>query len=100
MFKPIDTLIHSPLRLSIVSILANSGKTDFNQILAVTGATKGNVSVQLQKLRNAGYIDIHKTFKKNYPHTSCTITAKGKKAFEAYVISIRSYIESGMGNQK
>lgn len=93
MFKPLDTVIHSPLRLSIISLLASVNRADFNYILTATGATKGNVSVQLKKLKKAGYIDIRKTFKKNYPHTSCSITAAGRKAFDDYVRSIQSYIQ-------
>ena len=94
MFKPLDNLIHSPLRLSIISLLCTVKSADFNYILEVTEATRGNVSVQLQKLKAAGYIEIRKSYKKNYPHTSCKITNKGKEAFANYVQSIKTYIQT------
>jgi len=84
--------LHSQLRLSIVSILISVEEADFNFIKESTGATSGNISIQIKKLQNAGYIDVKKTFKDNYPNTSLSITRKGIKAFEKYVNSLKNYI--------
>ncbi len=85
MFKELDPLLHSQLRLSIVSLLMGLKSATFNFIVEQTGATKGNISVQLKKLAEAGYIEIDKTFNENFPLTTCKITVKGRDAFEKYV---------------
>lgn len=91
-YKNLDPLLHAPLRLSIVSALVARGKLDFNELKDTTEATKGNLSVQLKKLKEAGYINIIKGFKNNYQHTLVEITEKGLDAFEQYVETIRKYI--------
>ena len=93
MFKDLDPLLHSQLRLSIVSLLVSLESADFNYLLKETGATKGNISVQINKLKEAGYIEVTKSFKNNYPLTTCKLTEKGLKAFESYVAAINSYIK-------
>jgi DNA-binding MarR family transcriptional regulator len=92
MFKELDPLLHSQLRLSIVSILISVDQSDFNFIKQQTGATSGNISIQIKKLQEAGYIRVEKSFKNNYPHTTLSITKKGIDAFEAYVDNLKSYI--------
>lgn len=92
MFKPLDPLLNSELRLAIMSILIGLEKADFKFLKEHTKATSGNLSVQLKKLKDANYIDIEKTFKNNYPHTTCKITEKGIAAFEQYVDAIKQYI--------
>ncbi len=92
MFKPLDPLLHSELRLAVISLLVGLGEADFGYLKNETGATAGNLSVQLQKLSEAGYISIEKTFKGNYPLTTCSITKQGIIAFENYVKSIKTYI--------
>ena len=57
-----------------------------------TTATAGNLSVQIQKLKDAGYIDVTKQFKDNYPQTICKITSKGVNAFEQYVKALNEYL--------
>ena len=94
MFQPLDPLIHSPLRLAIISLLSNVKQADFNYIKEVTNATNGNISTQIQKLKEAGYITVKKTFKDNYPNTSCALTKNGQEAFTNYVLSIQSYIQN------
>ncbi len=69
MYKELDPILHSPLRLAIVSLLMKEGELDFNTLKDKTGATSGNISVQLKKLEEAGYIEIEKSFRNNYPHT-------------------------------
>lgn len=75
-----------------MSILIGVKQADFNYFLEKTGATRGNLSVQLTKLKEAGYIQVEKSFKDNYPHTVCKITVKGRQAFEAYVDAIKLYL--------
>jgi predicted transcriptional regulator len=93
-FESLDPLLHSQLRLAIVSLLIGVQEAEFNYIKEKTGATAGNLSVQINKLKDAGYLDVQKTFKDNYPLTICKITRKGINAFEAYVSAIKSYIDA------
>ena len=81
MFKDLDPLLHNQLRLSIMSLLMNVESAEFNFLLEQTKATKGNISVQISKLKEAGYIEVKKSFRKNYPLTTCKITSKGIEAF-------------------
>jgi DNA-binding MarR family transcriptional regulator len=93
MFKPLDPLLHSELRLAVISILISVKEAEFSYIKEKTGATSGNLSVQLTKLQDANYIKIEKSFKDNYPLTTCSITKIGIKAFEDYVDILKSYIK-------
>ncbi|MGM0579711.1 MAG: winged helix-turn-helix domain-containing protein [Bacteroidota bacterium] len=93
MFEPLDPLLHSQLRLAVMSLLMNVEQADFNFIKEKTDATSGNLSVQVNKLKDAGYIKVDKAFKDNYPHTTCRITDKGIDAFETYLNALRSYIK-------
>ena len=95
MFKDLDPILHSQLRLSIVSILMSVEEADFNFIKESTGATSGNISIQVKKLQDAGYIEVKKTFKNNYPNTTLSITKKGIAAFETYVNDLKKYINPG-----
>ena len=92
MFKPLDPLLHSELRLAVMSILMSVDEADFVYLKEQTKATAGNLSVQLDKLSNAGYIEIQKGFQGKKPRTTCRITDKELKAFEEYVEALRSYI--------
>lgn len=92
MFKPLDPLLHSELRLAVMSILMTVDEADFVYLKEQTKATAGNLSVQLDKLSSAGYIEIQKGFQGKKPRTTCRITDKGLKAFEDYVEALRSYI--------
>ncbi len=93
MFKELDPLLHSQLRLAVVSFLVSKGDwSDFNELKDVTRATSGNLSIQLKKLEEAGYVKMKKGFRKNYPHTTVGITKTGIEAFEAYVEALREYI--------
>jgi len=91
-FKDLDPVLHSQLRLAIVSLLMNSQEAEFTAIKERTNATAGNLSVQINKLREAGYIEVLKDFKDNYPHTLCKITATGREAFGNYVKSLQTYL--------
>lgn len=92
MFKDLDPLLHSQLRLSIVSILMSVDEANFNFIKDETQSTSGNLSIQIKKLQEAGYIEVKKTFINKYPNTSLSITRKGIEAFEDYVDNLKNYI--------
>ncbi len=92
MYNDLDPILHSQLRLSIMSLLMTAEEIDFNYIREVTGATNGNISVQIKKLQEAGYIEVKKSFKNNYQHTALYKTGKGIAAFEKYVEDLRNYI--------
>ena len=93
MLKALDPVLHSQLRLAVMSLLAGVREAEFTWLREKTGATAGNLSVQLGKLTDAGYITVHKSFRGNYPLTTCSITPKGVSAFEQYVKDIRTYLE-------
>ena len=93
MFKELDPILHSQLRLSVMSLLISVKQAEFIFIKEKTNATAGNLRVQVQKLKEAGYIDVIKEFKDNYPNTSCKITKKGIAAFEDYVKTLQEYLQ-------
>ena len=93
MFQPLDPLLHSELRLAIMSLLISADEAEFPYIKEQTGATAGNLSVQVEKLSAAGYIAVEKTFKGRRPCTICRITPAGLKAFEDYVEALKSYLK-------
>jgi len=97
MFRELDPLLHSQLRLSIMSLLIGVKSATFTFLLEKTGATRGNISVQLKKLEEAGYIEIDKSFRDNYPLTTCKIKPKGVEAFEKYVDTLRDYLGNKEG---
>ena len=92
MFKDLDPILHSQLRLAVMSLLIGVKEAEFTFLREQTNATAGNLSVQIQKLKEAGYIDVIKQFKDNYPQTLCKITPQGIKAFESYVDSLKAYL--------
>ena len=92
MFKDLDPLLHSQLRLSVMSILIGVKEAEFSYLKEKTNSTAGNLSVQINKLADADYISIKKTFRDNYPLTTCKITPTGIKAFETYVQNIQQYL--------
>lgn len=92
-FKPLDPLLHSQLRLAVMSLLISVEEAEFTFLKEETNSTAGNLSVQLDKLEKAGYIAIEKSFRGKRPLTTCKITSNGLKAFEAYVENLKKYIE-------
>ena len=92
MFKDLDPLLHSQLRLAIMSLLISLESAEFTFIKEKTNSTAGNLSVQLDKLSEAGYLMIDKSFRGKKPLTTCRITKKGIKAFEEYVAVLKQYI--------
>jgi DNA-binding MarR family transcriptional regulator len=91
-FKDLDPILHSQLRLAVMSLLISVKEAEFTFLKEKTNATAGNLSVQVQKLKEAGYIEVTKQFKDNYPQTTCKITQKGVEAFEQYVKTLQEYI--------
>ena len=91
-FVKLDPLLHSELRLAVMSTLLSLEEADFVSLREATGATAGNLSVQLDKLSEAGYITVEKGFAGKKPRTVCRITDVGKKAFAEYVEALKSYL--------
>jgi DNA-binding transcriptional ArsR family regulator len=92
MFRELDPLLHNQLRLSIMSLLISVESAEFNFLLEKTKSSAGNLSVQINKLKEADYIDVKKSFRNNYPLTTCRITPKGIDAFEKYVEALQDYL--------
>jgi len=90
--KELDPLLHSQLRLAVMSVLMNLAEADFVYLREKTGATAGNLSVQLEKLSAAGYIEVEKGFVGKKTRTLCRVTAAGRRAFEEYVETLKEYL--------
>ena len=95
MFPALDPLLHSELRLAVISLLMSVDEADFTYIKEQTGATSGNLSVQIDKPTAAGYITVEKGFKGKMPRTTCRITPSGMEAFKNYVKALKKYISAG-----
>lgn len=91
-YKDLDPLLHSQLRLAIISLLVSIEVAEFTFIQEKTGATAGNLSIQITKLKEAGYIEVTKKFRSNYPQTLCKITPAGRKKFTEYVTALKDYL--------
>lgn len=100
LYKDLDPILHSQLRLAVVSLLISVESAEFTYIQKQTGASSGNLSIQLSKLKEAGYIEVTKKFSKNYPQTLCRITSLGKKKFTEYVTDIKDYLDPGLHGNK
>ena len=94
-FKELDPILHSQLRLAVVSLLISVREAEFTFLKEKTNSTAGNLSVQINKLKDAGYIEVTKQFSNNYPQTICKVTKKGIASFEAYVNALQSYMNPG-----
>ena len=94
MFPKLDPILHSELRLAVMSILIGVDEADFTYLKKQTGATSGNLSVQIDKLMAARYITVEKGFKGKMPHTTCKITTTGQEAFNKYVESLKEYLSA------
>ncbi|MES2848881.1 MAG: transcriptional regulator [Bacteroidota bacterium] len=92
MFKELDPILHSQLRLAVISLLISVREAEFTFLKEKTNSTAGNLSVQINKLKDAGYLDVIKQFNNNYPQTICKITPKGVDAFEVYVKALQTYM--------
>ena len=95
MFKELDPILHSQLRLAVMSILISVKEAEFTFLREKTNATAGNLSVQINKLKDVGYIDVTKQFHNNYPQTICKVSPAGIEAFEMYVKALQAYMNPG-----
>lgn len=93
MFADLDPLLHSQVRLAIMTLLLQAESAEFSYLLENTGTTKGNLSFQISKLEEAGYIEVIKSFRKKYPLTTLKISAKGVDAYEKYIEAISDYFK-------
>ncbi|QIA07928.1 transcriptional regulator [Draconibacterium halophilum] len=93
MFRSLDSLLHSQVRLAIMTILLNVKSAEFSYLLKNIDTSKGNLSFQITKLKEGGYIKVKKSFRKNYPLTTLSITPKGIDAYENYVEAISEYFQ-------
>jgi DNA-binding MarR family transcriptional regulator len=91
-YKELDPLLHSQLRLAVISILISVESAEFTYIREQTGSTAGNLSVQITKLKEAGYIEVTKKFSNNYPQTLCRITNLGRERFIEYLDALKDYL--------
>lgn len=91
-FKDLDPVLHSQLRLAIVSLLMSVESAEFTFLQEKTGATAGNLSIQITRLKEAGYIEVTKKFRNNYPQTLCKITPLGRQKFAEYVKALKEYL--------
>lgn len=93
MFEPLNPILHQQVRLAIVSLLAGVKSAEFKYLLEHIDTTKGNLSFQLSKLSDAGYVSIKKKMTGSYPQTNCAITDKGLEAFRNYINALQSYLK-------
>ena len=91
-FKELDPILHSQLRLAVISLLVGTEMAEFTYIREQTGATAGNLSIQITKLKEAGYIEVIKKFRNNYPQTLFKMTPLGIVKFAEYVSSLKNYL--------
>jgi len=91
-FPPLDPVIHSQIRLAVLSILVSVKKAEFNYLRDAAGTTDGNLSTHLSKLEQEGYISVKKSFKGKKPLTTCSLTEKGRTAFSKYIKTLEDYI--------
>jgi DNA-binding MarR family transcriptional regulator len=94
-FKELDPILHSQLRLAVISLLMGTESAEFTYLREQTGATAGNLSIQITKLKEAGYIEVEKKFRNNYPQTICSVTVLGREKFSEYVRDLKAYLEAG-----
>ena len=92
-YKELDPILHSQLRLAIISLLMGSEVAEFTYLREQTGATAGNLSIQITRLKEAGYIAVEKKFHNNYPQTLCSITPLGRQKFIGYVEALKDYLK-------
>lgn len=93
MFSDLDPILHSQVRLTIMTLLLQAESAEFSYLLENTVTTKGNLSFQISKLEQAGYIEVIKSFRKKYPLTTLKITLKGISAYEKYIAAISEYFK-------
>lgn len=91
-FEPLDPLIHSQVRLAVMSLLISVKQADFNFLKKAAETTDGNLSIHLSKLEEAKYISVKKSFRGKKPLTTCSLTERGRAAFARYLKALESYL--------
>ena len=94
--KPLNPLLQAQLRLSVISLLLTVTEADFVWLKEKTGATAGNLSVQIEKLAEAEYISVRKEIIGKKPRTTCTLTDKGRQALKEYIETLREYLGNAL----
>ncbi|NHZ85883.1 MAG: helix-turn-helix domain-containing protein [Planctomycetia bacterium] len=92
-FETLDAIVHAPVRLAILTILISVKSADFTYLKEATETTDGNLGTHLQKLEDAGYVKVLKSFVDNKPKTTLSITMSGRKSYEKYVEDINNYLK-------
>ncbi|HWY78297.1 MAG TPA: transcriptional regulator, partial [Verrucomicrobiae bacterium] len=92
-FLNLDRVIHEKGRLGIMSLLAASPELSFTELRDTLNMTDGNVTTHIRTLQEAGYISVAKSYQNNRPHTACTLTAAGRKAFAAYINLLEDIVQ-------
>lgn len=92
-FETLDPIVHAPVRLAVLTVLLSVKSADFTYLKEMTETTDGNLGTHLQKLEDAGYVNVSKSFVSKKPKTTLSITKSGRKAYESYVENISAYLK-------
>jgi DNA-binding MarR family transcriptional regulator len=92
-FLQLDRVIHEKGRLAIMSMLAATPELSFTEMRDALSMTDGNLTTHIRTLQEAGYISVTKSFQNNRPHTTCSLTAAGKKAFTSYINLLEAIVQ-------
>ena len=92
-FLNLDRIIHEKGRLAIMSLLAASPELSFTELRDTLNMTDGNLTTHIRTLQEAGYVSVAKSYQNNRPHTECTLTASGRKAFAAYINLLEEIVQ-------
>ncbi len=92
-FLNLDRVIHEKGRLAIMSLLAASPELAFTELRDTLSMTDGNVTTHIRTLQEAGYVSVAKSYRNNRPHTTCSLTPKGRKAFTGYIDLLEKIVQ-------
>jgi DNA-binding MarR family transcriptional regulator len=92
-FLKLDRVIHEKGRMAIMSLLAATPELSFTELRDSLNMTDGNLSMHLKTLQESGYVAITKTFQERKPLTTCSLTAKGRKAFAEYIDLLEQIVQ-------
>lgn len=90
----IDDTLHAKARLAIMTVLIMENTVSFSRLKQATGLTDGNLGAHVHTLEEAGYLERQKSFVRNRPHTTCTVTPQGRQAFREYVAAIEDILRA------
>jgi DNA-binding MarR family transcriptional regulator len=96
-FLHLDRIIHEKGRLAIMSMLAATPELSFTEMRDALAMTDGNLTTHIRTLQEAGYVSVTKSFQNNRPHTTCSLTASGKRAFTGYINLLEQIIQQNKG---